>query len=446
MSCHYLVEGRTSPAVTAEELVELRRTGSINDESLVWESGMSDWVPFQTWQGQRERAAAMPPVPQRRAEPERQPEPEPVAAAQPRMVRCKACGQTWAEALTDGVTCKSCLAKGVQAQKEKDNVANAEFRVKSDNRYYYLLFGVSLLAALTWIFLIRGSGRRFLFRSAEREMAAMGRAAEVGAPAEGFTPAVATASAIPAPRDLAPGKWRSKDFDKWPRLVFYNRAEFPRTEFGYPASSVFLVRVSPALTVGVTAGTPFRGNDALQSATFPGQPPADFAPFSKLWKPPGWKVAQVNKELATWTGNLGSQELLRFTAVNPKGGDDMAAQVLDVTAPKEWPCTPLEPRRTPLLKGDELAIVYVDRSNTGHRQYLAQARTLGGTDQFAPLELVAPTERFEGMLGGVALDKDGRFAGTVVAVVGDLQDGKVTRVLIECAMRTAAKAEWPVAK
>ncbi len=60
MELYYMHEGEQYGPVDSDEVATLRKTGVINDETLVWKDGLADWAPFSSLVPQRAMAAAHP--------------------------------------------------------------------------------------------------------------------------------------------------------------------------------------------------------------------------------------------------------------------------------------------------------------------------------------------------------------------------------------------------
>lgn len=60
---YYAVEGTSNGPVSAEEFEQLVAVGTIRSDTLVWQEGMEDWLPFSRAAGQDSGAAMPPPSP-----------------------------------------------------------------------------------------------------------------------------------------------------------------------------------------------------------------------------------------------------------------------------------------------------------------------------------------------------------------------------------------------
>ncbi len=420
MQCYYSREGVASAPVSAQDLIDLRNQGVLGDDTLVWSEGMPAWIPFAEWRAAR--APRPPTMPKKTNLPDRL-ETSPQLPSSVEMVRCAVCQQSWAKPLVlttpAGIICKACHARNIRGESMAPS-DDTVYRVKSSNRYYFALFFLCLTASLVYLFVLRRPGRHFLF-----------------------------GAATTAPGMRAPGtseKWRDKAFEKWPRIALANRIAF-QDGSSLPPSTAFLVKVSPYLTVGVTAGSLFRGDSPYDNLSWQGVPRSQVAPLLGGKTLPERQPEALNAALTSWTGVAGGDKVtpIKFTGVNLRGARLMGAQVLDFPPGQgALPCIELQPRWDPVIGGAPLAIVGASPDDGGVTQIRVMGKTWGKgfVDHFTPVDLDQPAVP-AGLIGAPALDPFGRWAGTVVAAVGEADaNGKISRVLIECSLRTAEHAEW----
>lgn len=120
-------DGPSLGPISVDEFRQRQEAGEINDETMVWRSGLTDWMTYAALQAVEQRAAEPKP-----AKAPRQPVKKATeAGSAPRagFLACGSCGQEWPEALLspeDGKQiCGNCVNRNKQDIKEGRRKAGA---------------------------------------------------------------------------------------------------------------------------------------------------------------------------------------------------------------------------------------------------------------------------------------------------------------------------------
>jgi hypothetical protein len=112
-------EGPSLGPIGAEEFRLRLEAGDIDDETMVWRSGMLDWTTYANLRAIEERAAQPPPLPSQAPPPLPVKESHHAAArASVQFIACAACGQDWPENLLNLHGRKHVCGNCVRTQKD----------------------------------------------------------------------------------------------------------------------------------------------------------------------------------------------------------------------------------------------------------------------------------------------------------------------------------------
>jgi hypothetical protein len=112
-------EGPSLGPIEADEFLQRQEAGEINDETMVWRSGMVDWTTYGAMRAAellaaQPRSKVPPPLPQKKAT-------RPAVAPPSDFVACGSCGQEWPASLLtleEGQkVCGNCLNRAKQEKK-----------------------------------------------------------------------------------------------------------------------------------------------------------------------------------------------------------------------------------------------------------------------------------------------------------------------------------------
>lgn len=112
-------EGPDLGPIGVEEFQQRCEAGEINDDTMVWRSGLTDWMPYSSLRAAEQRAAQTPPAVSRAPSAKK----KPVAAPGPRpgFLACGSCAQEWPEGLLFAENgqriCGNCQARQKEALK-----------------------------------------------------------------------------------------------------------------------------------------------------------------------------------------------------------------------------------------------------------------------------------------------------------------------------------------
>lgn len=216
-ACYYVLDGAYRGPVTGAELDALHAAGTLPDGAQVRAPGTPGWVSYAEF---RARRAATPPAPRGQAVPA--PDPVEAAAGSGPRHTCTACRKDWPESLmlmdARRWLCRPCyygMAMGAKREREKHR--RDWWKWLRENWKKTITFGlvVSVIAFLAWHY------RRHL-------------------PFSFFDD------------DRAAEPWAKLPPERWPQLVFTNRAEFHRHS-ALRGQAVFFARRGDRAIVGATA-------------------------------------------------------------------------------------------------------------------------------------------------------------------------------------------------
>lgn len=141
-------EGPSLGPIGADEFRRHLEAGDISDETMVWRSGMLDWITYADLRAIEKHATEPPPLPSQI------PPPLPVkeshhAVARPKFIACASCGQEWPENLLNLHGGKHVCGNCVRTQKDTfKKVQHKNTKSEVSGGWVVWLLKVLLIAAV----------------------------------------------------------------------------------------------------------------------------------------------------------------------------------------------------------------------------------------------------------------------------------------------------------